>query len=90
VLEKVSAFRQTEQFESFLLACKADSRGRLGYEDYHYPQVEFYLDILAECKKINIQRIIAEGYKGTAIKQQLRRQRLSAIHAYQKKKRKMI
>jgi len=84
VLENVGAFRQPNQFEDFLIACKADSLGRLGYEQNDYPQVEYYLAILALCDRIKVQDIIAAGFKGQAIAQQLRKQRLGTIRAYSK------
>jgi tRNA nucleotidyltransferase (CCA-adding enzyme) len=82
VLEQLGAFRQPNQFEDFLIACKADSRGRLGYEQKDYPQVEYYLAILNLCKQIKVQDVITAGFKGKAIAQQLRKQRLAAIRTY--------
>jgi tRNA nucleotidyltransferase (CCA-adding enzyme) len=38
ILEKADAFRRPERFSQALLACEADSRGRLGLENIEYPQ----------------------------------------------------
>lgn len=38
MLEKTDAFRRPERFAQALLACEADSRGRLGLENNDYPQ----------------------------------------------------
>jgi tRNA nucleotidyltransferase (CCA-adding enzyme) len=38
ILEKTDAFRRPERFSQALLACEADSRGRLGLENIEYPQ----------------------------------------------------
>ncbi|HEX3603606.1 MAG TPA: multifunctional CCA addition/repair protein [Steroidobacteraceae bacterium] len=38
ILEKTDAFRRPERFGQALLACEADSRGRLGLEEDPYPQ----------------------------------------------------
>jgi tRNA nucleotidyltransferase (CCA-adding enzyme) len=38
ILEKSDAFRRPERFSDALLACEADSRGRLGLENIEYPQ----------------------------------------------------
>ena len=38
ILEKTDAFRRPERFTQALLACEADSRGRLGLENIEYPQ----------------------------------------------------
>ena len=82
VLESVGAFRQNSQLEEFLLACQADSRGRLGYEQREYPQRDYYLALFKQCQQIQIQAIISEGFQGKQIQQQLRQQRLSVIRAY--------
>ena len=84
VLENIGAFRQESKLEQFLLACKADSLGRLGHEQNDYPQLKYYLDMFAACQKIDIQTIIAEGHKGAMIAEQLRRQRLCNMRLYQK------
>jgi tRNA nucleotidyltransferase (CCA-adding enzyme) len=41
ILEKTDAFRRPERFAQALLACEADSRGRLGLEATSYPQREY-------------------------------------------------
>jgi tRNA nucleotidyltransferase (CCA-adding enzyme) len=38
ILEKTDAFRRAERFTQALIACEADSRGRLGLENIEYPQ----------------------------------------------------
>jgi tRNA nucleotidyltransferase (CCA-adding enzyme) len=38
IFERADAFRRPERFSHALLACEADSRGRLGLEDVEYPQ----------------------------------------------------
>jgi tRNA nucleotidyltransferase (CCA-adding enzyme) len=38
MLEKSDAFRRPERYSHALLACEADSRGRLGLEHIEYPQ----------------------------------------------------
>jgi tRNA nucleotidyltransferase (CCA-adding enzyme) len=41
ILEKTDALRRPERFAQALLACEADSRGRLGLEQVPYPQREY-------------------------------------------------
>src|SRR6202041_3072310 len=43
ILEKTDAFRRPERFAQALLACEADSRGRLGLEQDPYPQRQYLL-----------------------------------------------
>jgi tRNA nucleotidyltransferase (CCA-adding enzyme) len=41
ILEKADAFRRGERFTQALIACEADSRGRLGLEKNPYPQRQY-------------------------------------------------
>jgi tRNA nucleotidyltransferase (CCA-adding enzyme) len=41
ILEKVDAFRRAGRFTQALIACEADSRGRLGLENNPYPQRQY-------------------------------------------------
>ena len=79
VLNKVAAFRNADNFLQFLITCKADSRGRLGSETKDYPQLEFYLAILKSCETINVQDIIAKGFSGKQISEELHRERIKKI-----------
>lgn len=79
VFESTDAFRKPERFHQLLLACEADSRGRLGFEDRAYPQVAFYRELLAACLAVDVQAIIRDGFQGIQIKEQLRARRRGAI-----------
>ena len=65
-----------------LLACQADAQGRTGLEQRPYPQATYLREILAACRKIDVQAIIKEGYTGPQIKEQLHRQRISTARQY--------
>jgi len=82
VLNKVGAFRNPEHFTLFLLACKADSRGRTGFENRAYLQFEFYLGVLEACEAVNVQEVIAEGYEGKAISERLHQKRMAQIKLF--------
>ncbi|MDM7322616.1 MAG: multifunctional CCA addition/repair protein, partial [Gammaproteobacteria bacterium] len=55
LLEGLDALRRPERFESFLLVCEADARGRAGFEDRPYPQAEFLRQALAVVKGVAVQ-----------------------------------
>lgn len=71
LLIKTDALRRPERFAELLVACEADSRGRLGFEATPYPQREFLLKALHRCQGIEVQEIIRQGFKGEAIREQL-------------------
>jgi len=79
VLERSDAFRKPERFQQLLCVCQADSQGRKGLTEQPYPQADFWLSLLKRCQQVDVQKIIAAGYKHAAIKVQLRQQRLTCI-----------
>jgi len=78
-LEQTDAFRKPERFEQFLLACEADSRGRLGLENNPYPQPEVLKKALAACANVDTSVFIEQGYKDAQIGEQIRLKRLTLI-----------
>lgn len=79
VLDACDAFRRPERFAQLLLACKADSRGRTGYEESVYPQQAQLMQILEALLTIDVKAIVAKGFKGVEIRDELRRERLRMI-----------
>ncbi len=79
ILEKSDAFRRPERFAQALLACEADSRGRLGLERTPYPQRE-YLQAARDAAAVikPTPQEIAEQ-DGARIAEQMRRRRTRAI-----------
>ncbi len=83
VLELTDAFRRPERFEQFLLVCTADSRGRPTYENNSYSQADFFRLLLKKVSKIDVKEIVAAGFKGSAIAEQLHQKRLRVAKKYQ-------
>ena len=78
-LESLDAFRRPDRFELFLLACEADSRGRTGYEEQHFDQPEIYRAVFNAAKTLNAKELVAQGFKGKEIKEELAKKRIQAI-----------
>jgi tRNA nucleotidyltransferase (CCA-adding enzyme) len=81
ILEKTDALRRPERFAQALLACEADSRGRLGLEEIPYPQREYLQaarDAAAAIKPT--PQDIAE-HAGPRIAERLHARRLESIAA---------
>ncbi|MGO9932346.1 MAG: multifunctional CCA addition/repair protein [Steroidobacteraceae bacterium] len=79
ILEKTDAFRRPERFAQALLACEADSRGRLGLETAPYPQRDYLQaarDAAAAIKPTPEEIAQASGEK---IAKRLHERRLQAI-----------
>ncbi len=79
-LQELDAFRRPERFELFLLACEADARGRPGYEDRDLPQARIFRQAFEAARAIDARALVAEGFKGQAISDELANRRTRAIH----------
>lgn len=76
LLLKTDAIRKTDNFEDLLLACLADSRGRLGYEKENYPQREYLKKAAQLIKSVDVSQYIQQGLTGQAIATALRKERV--------------
>ncbi|PWQ96398.1 multifunctional CCA addition/repair protein [Leucothrix arctica] len=73
------AYRKPERFKQFLLACKADSRGRPTFEDRAYLQADFYTKLMEATSVVPVKPILDAGFTGADVKEQLRLVRLRVI-----------
>jgi tRNA nucleotidyltransferase (CCA-adding enzyme) len=81
LLETLDAFRRPERFESFLLACMADMRGRTGFEQRPYPQADYLRSVRSAAAGVSLDRSQFAGLTGAEIGERVRRARLAAIEA---------
>jgi tRNA nucleotidyltransferase (CCA-adding enzyme) len=79
LLENTGALREATRFEEFLLACEADSRGRLGLEDRPYPQAAYLRQALEAARSVTAADVIAPGVEGKAIGEAIRQERIRRI-----------
>ncbi|MCX9537627.1 multifunctional CCA addition/repair protein [Vibrio cholerae] len=81
VLGLLDVWRKPERLEQVLLCCEADHRGRLGLESEPYPQREIFLRAYQAALGVEVQAVIADGFHGKQIKEELDKRRVSAIEA---------
>jgi len=79
VLESLDVFRRPERLDDFLLACEADARGRLGFEDSAYPQADIFKLSYQAANQVQINDLVQTGASGEEIKKQLESRRIAAI-----------
>jgi len=84
VIEALDSFRKPEQFENFLLAAEADSRGRTGYEDLPVPTIAVFKDCFNAARTITAKPFVEQGLEGIAIANALRQSRINAINQVMK------
>lgn len=76
VMERTDAFRRPEQFDKLLQVCEADARGKLPRQ---YEQATRWRELHQKCLNIDAKPLVAQGYQGEAIKNELQRQRILAV-----------
>jgi tRNA nucleotidyltransferase (CCA-adding enzyme) len=81
LFERLDAFRKPERLPSFLLACEADKRGRLGLENADYPQAQYLLELFHKASEPKAQPLIDRGLQGPELGAALRQVRLESIAA---------
>lgn len=84
ILEGLDTIRKPEIVTQFTLACEADARGRLHFENTPYPQGAWLRKVADEIKDIRLDHDEREGLTGVQIGEKLRRKRLSVIKQMQK------
>jgi len=83
VLEKTDAFRRPERFGQFLLACEADARGRLGFEQRDYPQAGHLRCAYEAACSVDAASIAGEN-ADQDIPEAIRNARIAAVREFRK------
>jgi tRNA nucleotidyltransferase (CCA-adding enzyme) len=79
LFHSLDAFRRPERFQQWLLACEADSRGRLGHEDPQPEQTAIIQRAFDAAANVDTSEIVNQGLDGTAIGDEIARLRRQAI-----------
>ncbi len=78
-LEQLDAFRRPDRFQQFLIACKADARGRAGFEDRDYPQADYFMNALNKANEVDTKILQEQGIEGKALGEEIKKQRIKNI-----------
>ncbi len=82
LFEKTGAYQQSETFDKYLQACKADATGRLGMLDSHYPQADFLKGCLKAALAVDVQQLIEKGFSGEKLGDEIAQQKIKLIKHY--------
>ena len=75
----IDLWRKPERLQQILIACKADSRGRTGFEEVEYSQVEYITEIAEACLDVTATQFVEQGFEGKAIGEAIALARLEVI-----------
>ncbi len=79
MFDQLDIWRKPEEFDLFLMACKSDFLGRLGFENRAYPQEQYLQTAVKAARQVTAQPFVEQGLQGLAIKEAMAKARLNAI-----------
>ena len=79
IFNQLDVWRKPKEFDDFLIACKSDFLGRLGFENRPYPQEQYLKDAMLAASNVNAKTFVEQGLQGLAIKEAMAEARLKAI-----------
>ncbi|USD66714.1 multifunctional CCA addition/repair protein [Vibrio sp. SCSIO 43136] len=79
VFNRIDVWRKPVRFEQLMQSCCADHRGRTGFEGTHYPQQVLFETAYAAASQVEVKAVVADGFKGPAIREELDKRRAAAI-----------
>lgn len=79
ILGQLDVWRKPEKLQQVLMCCEADHKGRKGLESTPYPQAGRFMQAYQAAISVEVQDIIADGFKGQAIKEELDKRRVKAV-----------
>lgn len=81
LLRATDALRRADRFESFLQACEADARGRLGLEQREYPQADYLRGARDVAATVNAALFKEQGLSGKALGEAIDAERIRRLEA---------
>lgn len=82
LLDRCDIWRKPERFTDFLLACKVIAIGTSTSEKFEYLNTDYIWQAYLAAHQVDVKTIVANGFQGKAIREQLDIARNTAIQAY--------
>jgi len=79
MFDQLDIWRKPQEFDYFLIACKSDFLGRLGFENRPYPQEQYLQAAAKAAREVTAKSFVEQGLKGLAIKEAMAEARLKVI-----------
>ncbi|WP_118806250.1 multifunctional CCA addition/repair protein [Haemophilus haemolyticus] len=79
LFNRFDVWRKAQRFQEFLQVCLADTRGRTGFENKDYPQIDYINQLLQAANEVDVQQVIADGFEKQAIRNELTKRRILAV-----------
>lgn len=83
LFDRLDAWRKPHRVEQIALTSEADARGRSGFENNPYPQGTYLREAFRIVSEVPTRDVVAAGFKGAAVREELTRRRIAALEAWQ-------
>ncbi|WP_318461645.1 multifunctional CCA addition/repair protein [Photobacterium leiognathi] len=79
IFDQIDAWRKPERVAQLATCCRSDARGRTHFEQTPYPQADIFQAVFAIAQQVDVKAIVAAGFKGAEIREQLAAKRIEAV-----------
>ena len=79
LFNRFDVWRKPQRFQEFLQVCLADTRGRTGFENKDYLQIDYVNQLLQAANEVDVQQVIADGFEKQEIRNELTKRRILAV-----------
>ena len=79
LFNRFDVWRKPQRFQEFLQVCLADTRGRTGFENKDYLQIDYINQLLQAANEVDVQQVIADGFEKQEIRNELTKRRILAV-----------
>lgn len=83
LFDRIDAWRKPQRVEQLALTSEADARGRTGFENNAYPQGDYLRKAFEIVLNVSTKEVVAAGFKGAEIREELSRRRIKALGDWQ-------
>ncbi len=84
LLDNLDAWRRPELIKPWVLCCKCDFLGRLGFSNRPFPRADYFLGIFALLRNVKAKPFVEAGFKGPQINEQMHKKRVELTAEYLK------
>ncbi|KJF94831.1 2', 3'-cyclic nucleotide 2'-phosphodiesterase [Photobacterium angustum] len=88
IFDQIDAWRKPDRVAQLAMCCRADARGRTHFEQTPYQQADILQAVFKTALTVDVKAIVAAGFKGAEIREQLALKRSEAVAQYLKETRK--
>ncbi|KJG37467.1 2', 3'-cyclic nucleotide 2'-phosphodiesterase [Photobacterium angustum] len=90
IFDQIDAWRKPDRVAQLATCCRADARGRTHFEETPYQQADILQAVFKTALTVDVKAIVAAGFKGAEIREQLALKRTEAVAQYLKETRKEL